>query len=222
MTAHFPQATDAIQAVDFTPRRSIYRELVKRLFDIVFVLCISIAVVPVVTVLAFLVAFDGGSPFFVQRRVGKNGRIFTMVKLRSMVPDADRKLAEYLHSEPTARAEWDLNQKLKCDPRITRIGALIRKTSMDELPQFWNVLIGDMSVVGPRPMMPSQRELYPGQAYFALKPGVTGFWQIGDRNNTSFAARARFDAEYYDRLSLWTDIRVIAKTIRVVLKGTGV
>lgn len=191
------------------------------MFDVIFVVGVSVLVLPLVVLLAALIAADGGNPFYVQRRVGKNGRIFRMVKLRSMVVDADRKLLEHLKTNAKAREEWALNQKLRDDPRVTKVGSLIRKCSLDELPQFWNVLRGEMSVVGPRPMMPSQRHLYPGQAYFALKPGVTGFWQITDRNSTSFAARARYDADYYSRVSFWTDLKVILNTVRVVLKGTG-
>ncbi|WP_319022420.1 MULTISPECIES: sugar transferase [unclassified Meridianimarinicoccus] len=207
--------------VDYTPRKSFYRSFFKRVFDILFVLAASIVAVPVTVLLALMIMSDGGSPFFVQRRVGKDGKIFNMVKLRSMVVDADRKLAAFLSQNEEARDEWNRNQKLKSDPRITFVGRIIRKTSLDELPQFWNVLLGDMSVVGPRPMLPSQRDLYPGQAYYALKPGVTGLWQVGDRNNTSFAARARYDADYYRIVSLKTDICVVLKTVRVVLRGTG-
>jgi lipopolysaccharide/colanic/teichoic acid biosynthesis glycosyltransferase len=186
------------------------------------VVAVSILVVPLVVVVALLVMLDGGSPFYTQQRVGKDGRVFSMFKLRSMVPNADRFLSEHLKSNPEALAEWNKTQKLRDDPRITLVGRVIRKTSLDELPQFWNVLIGNMSVVGPRPMMPSQRDLYPGQAYYALKPGVTGFWQIGVRNETSFAERAHYDAAYYRQVSFFTDIRVIAKTVQVVLRATGV
>lgn len=222
MTAHFPNSSDVIKGiVDYTPQQSLYRSVFKRAFDILFVLSASVVVVPVTLLLALVIAADGASPFFVQRRVGRDGRIFNMVKLRSMVVDADRKLAAYLAENSEAREEWTRCQKLKSDPRITLVGRFIRKTSLDELPQFWNVLRGDMSVVGPRPMLPSQRDLYPGQAYYALKPGVTGLWQVGDRNNSSFAARARFDAEYYGLVSLKTDLSVVLKTIKVVVRGTG-
>lgn len=222
MTAHFPNSSDVIKGiVDYTPQQSLYRSVFKRAFDILFVLSASVVVVPVTLLLALVIAADGASPFFVQRRVGRDGRIFNMVKLRSMVVDADRKLAAYLAENSEAREEWTRCQKLKSDPRITLVGRFIRKTSLDELPQFWNVLRGDMSVVGPRPMLPSQRDLYPGQAYYALKPGVTGLWQVGDRNNSSFAARARFDAEYYGLVSLKTDLSVVLKTVKVVVRGTG-
>ncbi|MFV0243679.1 MAG: sugar transferase [Qingshengfaniella sp.] len=223
MTAHFPHSPDTISGlVDYTPKRGVYREVFKRVFDITFVLLISVLLLPLVGLLALLVMMDGSAPFYIQKRVGKDGKVFRMVKLRSMLPDADRLLTEYLKKNPEAHAEWQRTQKLRRDPRITTVGRIIRKTSLDELPQFWNVLLGNMSVVGPRPMMPNQQELYPGQAYYALKPGVTGLWQVGDRNETSFAARARFDAEYYRILSFATDLIVIAKTIRVVLRGTGV
>ena len=115
----------------------------------------------------------------------------------------------------------DHNQKLKDDPRVTRLGRLIRKTSLDELPQFLNVLKGDMSVVGPRPMMVDQKALYPGTAYYSLRPGITGFWQISVRNESSFAERARFDTDYLRKLSFGTDLAVLWRTVSVVLKGTG-
>jgi lipopolysaccharide/colanic/teichoic acid biosynthesis glycosyltransferase len=208
--------------VDYTPKTGLYRSGLKRLFDVLFVLGSSIIVLPLVIVMSIIVSLDGGAPFYVQSRVGRNGRTFRMVKLRSMVKDADRKLAEYLSANPEAAAEWARTQKLRHDPRVTLIGRVLRRTSLDELPQFWNVLIGDMSVVGPRPMMPSQRDLYPGQAYYALRPGVTGLWQVGERNNTTFASRARFDADYYSIMSFWTDVVIILRTTRVVMRGTGV
>jgi lipopolysaccharide/colanic/teichoic acid biosynthesis glycosyltransferase len=208
--------------VDYTPKTGLYRSGLKRLFDVLFVLGSSIIVLPLVIGMSIIVSLDGGAPFYVQSRVGRNGRTFRMVKLRSMVKDADRKLAEYLSANPEAAAEWARTQKLRHDPRVTLIGRVLRRTSLDELPQFWNVLIGDMSVVGPRPMMPSQRDLYPGQAYYALRPGVTGLWQVGERNNTTFASRARFDADYYSIMSFWTDVVIILRTTRVVMRGTGV
>jgi lipopolysaccharide/colanic/teichoic acid biosynthesis glycosyltransferase len=164
---------------------------------------------------------DGKSPFYTQPRVGRNGHIFRMWKLRSMVADADARLGAYLDSNPERRREWDETQKLRDDPRITRVGRIIRKTSIDELPQLWNVLRGEMSLVGPRPMMPDQQAIYPGTAYYALRPGITGFWQTSVRNESSFADRARFDAQYFRDLSLGTDLVVMLRTVRVVLCGTG-
>jgi exopolysaccharide production protein ExoY len=146
----------------------------KRLFDLAFVALIALPVVLVLAVLSILVAMDGHSPFYVQKRLGMHGKVFRMYKLRTMVPNADKVLNAYLDSNPEARAEWDRNQKLRKDPRVTWIGRLIRKTSLDELPQFLNVLKGEMSVVGPRPMMTDQRDLYPGTEYFEMRPGITG------------------------------------------------
>lgn len=203
-----------------TPR-SLYRLGGKRLLDIVFVLLIALPVLAVVLPLALIILADGHSPFYGQERVGRNGRVFRMWKLRTMVPEADRALSELLDRDPAARSEWDLHQKLRRDPRVTAIGAFLRKTSLDELPQFWNVLVGDMSVVGPRPMMPNQRDLYPGKEYFDLRPGITGPWQTSDRHETSFSERARFDHRYYHDLSLATDVRVMMRTVSVVVSGTG-
>jgi exopolysaccharide production protein ExoY len=218
---YFEETLDAPVRDRDAPAANLYRRHVKRALDVVILLLAAPFVLPLVLVLALLVRRDGGSAFYCQDRVGLSGASFRLWKLRSMVPDADRLLEAHLESNPVARAEWDRTQKLKNDPRITPVGRFIRKTSLDELPQLWNVLIGDMSLVGPRPMMPSQTALYPGRAYYALRPGLTGFWQISSRNQTSFAARAAFDARYARRLSLGTDLRVLLATVRVVLRGTG-
>ena len=239
MTAHYPRidtasavssATGAGASVSprsrsaglpATRRPGLYRNGLKRLMDVVLVLLAAPVVLPVVLILAFGVAIDGGQPFYRQERVGKGGRIYRMWKLRSMVRDADNRLAAHLEADPAARLEWDVTQKLTRDPRITGFGAFLRRSSMDELPQLWNVLTGDMSLVGPRPMMPEQQALYPGRAYYALRPGITGTWQVSVRNTSSFADRARFDDAYDRSLSLVTDLRLLAATVRVVLRGTG-
>lgn len=201
--------------------RGVYRQFAKRAFDIGIVLLALIPVLIVLAPLCLLIMRDGHSPLYRQMRIGRNGRVFRMWKLRSMVHDADARLAAYLAENPRARAEWDHSQKLRNDPRVTPIGSVIRKTSLDELPQLFNVLLGDMSLVGPRPMMVDQRELYPGTAYFAMRPGITGIWQTSERNETSFSERAIYDARYFRELSLATDLLLIGKTFRVVLKGTG-
>jgi exopolysaccharide production protein ExoY len=117
--------------------------------------------------------------------------------------------------------EWDVTQKLKHDPRVTRFGQVLRRSSLDELPQLWNVLIGDMSLIGPRPMMTSQVALYPGKAYYSLRPGITGHWQTAGRNSTSFEARADYDTAYERDLCLGNDLRILMRTVTVVLKATG-
>lgn len=198
-----------------------YRRYLKRSFDVVAVVLAAPFVLPVVLLLALLVMRDGGPAFYTQDRVGRYGRMFRFWKLRSMVPDADHRLATYLAASPEAHAEWDRTQKLKEDPRITPLGRFMRKASLDELPQLWNVLRGDMSLVGPRPMMPQQQALYPGRAYHRLRPGLTGFWQISDRNEASFARRADYDRLYAQRMSFPTDVLILLMTVRTVLRGTG-
>ena len=200
---------------------NIYRNFFKPLFDAGFVLATAVFIAPVIIVMALLVSLDGNTPFYHQKRVGKHGRIFKMWKLRTMVPDADELLEKYLESNPEARAEWNATQKLKQDPRITRMGSILRKTSLDELPQVWNVLRGEMSLVGPRPMMCSQQELYPGSAYYNLRPGITGNWQVSDRNESEFKSRAEFDAIYDKDVSFGLDMWIIACTVFVVMRGTG-
>lgn len=202
-------------------RGGIYRNGLKRALDVCAVTLFLPIVLPVILLLALVVSRDGGQPFYSQERVGKGGRIYTMWKLRSMVKDADASLEAYLATDTEARAEWVVSQKLKTDPRITRFGRLLRKSSMDELPQLWNVLKGDMSLVGPRPMMPDQQEIYPGTAYYTLRPGITGMWQVSERNDSSFADRADFDAKYDREISPLTDLKLLIATVRVVLMGTG-
>ena len=201
--------------------RGLYRRYGKRVLDIALVVLAAPFVLPLVTALALLVALDGGRPFYTQMRVGMHGRHFRMWKLRSMVVDADARMAAHLAADPEARREWDETQKLRRDPRVTQFGAFLRKSSLDELPQLWNVLLGDMSLVGPRPMMTQQEPLYPSPAYYAVRPGVTGYWQTAGRGRTSFAARAHYDAAYVEDLSLPTDIAVLARTVSVVVRGTG-
>ena len=228
MTLHIRQTlpgTDIDQLVNaaFTssePKR-VYRDSFKRGLDIALVLMAAIPVGLIMLVCALLVARDGGSPFYTQTRVGRFGKTFKMWKLRSMVANADVALEEYLSENPAARIEWNRNQKLRNDPRITKVGQILRKTSLDELPQLWNVLKGDMSLVGPRPMMVDQQPLYPGSAYYALRPGLTGFWQVSVRHESSFAERAQYDAEYLSKVTLAQDISVMWKTVSVVTKGTG-
>lgn len=207
--------------VDLEARPGIYRNYFKRLLDTAVIVLAAPVVVPVVAFLAILVARDGSSPFYWNQRVGRNGVEFSMLKLRTMVPDADELLEAHLASDPFAKAEWDSSQKLKADPRITRIGRILRKLSLDELPQLWNVLKGDMSLVGPRPMLPEQRAMYPGLSYYALRPGITGPWQVSDRNECEFAKRAEHDKTYDGDVSFFTDLALLTKTVGVVIKGTG-
>ena len=199
----------------------VYVRSFKRALDLLIVAVVCLPVMAVLLILAAIVALDGHAPLYVQDRVGRGGRVFRLFKLRTMVPDADAVLAQTLARNPAARAEWSKYQKLRDDPRITPVGRLLRKSSLDELPQLINVVLGEMSIVGPRPIMDNQRSIYPGTEYYDLRPGITGFWQISVRNDSSFSDRAQFDRQYHGEVSLATDLRVMARTVQVVLRGTG-
>lgn len=202
--------------------RQMYLNVGKRIMDIALVLLSAPITLPVVLFCAIALWIEGGSPFYRQDRLGKGGALFSILKLRSMVQNADAKLEECLASDPALREEWDTTQKLKKDPRVTPLGSFLRATSLDELPQLWNVLKGDMSLVGPRPMLPEQLSMYgEPEAYFALKPGITGIWQVSARNENHFAYRAQIDAVYYAGVSAWSDVVLMAKTFGVVLRRTG-
>lgn len=216
-----PIQTKAAKSERRPRRQTIYRHGAKRFLDIALVLLSLPISLPLIFGMMGIVALDGHNPIYRQKRLGRGGRVFGLVKIRTMVPGADALLESHLRTHPEARREWDETQKLKCDPRITRIGCVLRKTSLDELPQLWNVLKGDMSLVGPRPMMVDQEALYPGKAYFDLRPGITGPWQISERNETSFAERAGFDNRYLDSLSFSGDVAILLRTVNVVLRGTG-
>jgi lipopolysaccharide/colanic/teichoic acid biosynthesis glycosyltransferase len=229
MTLHFSShAVDAVtnDAIETSVKNShstsgVYRDFFKRFFDIALTVLSAPVVVPAVLLMALLVSLDGGNPFYSQLRVGKDGRTFRMWKLRSMVHNADQLLEAYLANDPAARAEWDSTQKLKKDPRITFVGRFLRKSSMDELPQLLNVFNGTMSLVGPRPMMLCQEDSYTGRGYYRLRPGITGLWQVSDRNHGQFIGRVYFDDLYDRTVSLKTDVQVLLQTFAVVLRGTG-
>lgn len=194
---------------------------VKRAMDICSTILLGVVTLPIVLVAALLVRRDGGPAFYRQQRLGRDGRVFEIWKLRSMVQDADGHLERYLAENPEAKAEWDRHQKLKIDPRITPIGRFLRKYSIDELPQLWNVFKGDMSLVGPRPMFPSQRVMYPGSACFELRPGITGLWQTSARNASAFSDRADYDQRYARDISFLLDMTIMFRTVGIVLRGTG-
>ena len=228
MTLHYTNLDELAdistpQQVNPRPRRyrGVYRNGLKRAFDTLIIVMALPFVLPVLAAMICLVARDGGKPFYSQTRIGRDGRRFRMWKMRTMVTDADQRLAAYLAADPAARREWDSTQKLKNDPRITRIGSFLRKTSLDELPQLWNVVNGTMSLVGPRPMMVDQQSIYFGQGYYNLRPGITGFWQVSDRNEGTFCGRVDFDDAYDRELSFSTDVAVLARTFGVVLRCTG-
>ncbi len=202
-------------------RPGLYARLVKRPLDLVLLLMMLPFVLPMIALLAVVIMTDGGPALYSQERIGRGGRIFRMWKLRSMTVNADAELAQLLEGDAAARTEWEETQKLRNDPRVTWIGRVIRISSLDELPQLWNVLVGDMSFVGPRPFLPEQMALYPGESYYKMRPGLTGYWQTSQRNESSFRERATYDNLYYSELSLLTDLRLLSRTVNVVLRGTG-
>ncbi|MBW6506300.1 MAG: sugar transferase [Rhodobacteraceae bacterium] len=216
------QDLDVAHGVDWSPRPAGYRG--KQIFDTLLVLAALPLLAPVIAVLWCLVKLDGGPGFFGHKRVGFGGRAFTCWKLRTMVPDAERRLQAELAANRALAQEWQRHQKLKNDPRVTRIGAFLRRSSLDELPQIWNVLMGDMSLVGPRPFTPDQLPLYVdagGSSYFRVRPGITGPWQVYGRNATRFVERVQFDDTYSHGGTLFGDILLVAQTAKVVLKMTG-
>ena len=203
---------------------SEYRDGLKRWIDIGGILVLSPLVIPLVTVLWVLAKLGGGTGFYRHLRVGMNGKTFWCWKIRTMVPDASTRLAAHLLMCPDAAQEWAQNYKLANDPRITRLGGFLRKTSMDELPQLWNVLRGEMSLVGPRPVPKDELKEYAGfdWAYLKLRPGITGAWQVSGRNGISYRERVRMDVAYLFEMSVKKDFQILWSTIGVVLRKTGI
>ena len=200
-------------------------KMAKRLLDILGGFCGLIVLIPLTIGIwiANKIAKDNGPIFFTQERIGKNGKMFKMYKYRSMVVDSEEKLKQYLEENEEAREEFKIYKKLKNDPRITKVGKFIRKTSLDEFPQFINVLKGEMSLVGPRPYMEREKEDINGFFRYitSCKPGITGLWQTRGRSNTTFTDRLTMDMEYYYNHTLKTDIKLIYKTVEKVVKKEG-
>ncbi|MCA6975829.1 undecaprenyl-phosphate galactose phosphotransferase WbaP [Pectobacterium carotovorum] len=196
---------------------------IKRTFDIFGALAIVTILSPILISLLYLVSKDGGSAIYGHERVGRNGKKFKCLKFRSMVINSQEVLNELLENSPEARAEWEKDFKLKNDPRITKVGQFIRKTSLDELPQLFNVLKGEMSLVGPRPIIEDELDKYAGDVdyYLMAKPGMTGLWQVSGRNDVDYDTRVYFDSWYVKNWSLWNDIAILFKTVSVVLKRDG-
>lgn len=196
----------------------------KRAFDIGAAALFLATFIALILLLALAVATDGRWPFFGHTRVGLGGREFRCWKIRTMVPDAEARLQLVLSSDLAARVEWARDRKLRKDPRVSPLGAILRRTSLDELPQFWNVLRGDMSLVGPRPVTRDEMERYgaAASAYLAVRPGLTGKWQVEGRNSITYEERVQMDAQYVRELSFWTDLKLLARTLPAVLRRTGV
>jgi undecaprenyl-phosphate galactose phosphotransferase len=183
-----------------------------------------VVILPVMAAIAILIRLDSPGPaIFKHRRVGRHGRSFPCYKFRTMVPNAQELLAQYLASDPAIRAEWERDFKLKDDPRVSRIGKFLRATSLDELPQLFNVLRGEMSLVGPRPIVTGEVEKYGDYIhdYYLVRPGITGLWQVSGRSDTSYDERVRLDSWYVRNWTPWLDVVLLMKTVGVVLKGRG-
>jgi Undecaprenyl-phosphate galactose phosphotransferase WbaP len=196
----------------------------KRLVDIGLVLFGGLVISPVLLLVALLVRLTSpGSIFYAQERIGEGGRRFKVWKYRTMTQDADKALATYLKNHPELQAEWEASFKLKDDPRITPIGGFLRKFSVDELPQLWNVLKGEMSLVGPRPIVDAEVGRYNGtfHLYTRVKPGITGMWQVSGRSDIRYGDRVRLDEYYVRNWSFWLDIYILARTVGTVLSRRG-
>lgn len=204
-------------------RDSHYARWGKRVFDIALGLLLLPLLLPIVLILCALVSLDGGLPVFGHRRIGKDGREFRCWKIRSMVVDAQERLQKHLAENPEAAAEWQRNFKLENDPRITPIGRFLRKSSLDELPQLFNVFRGEMSFVGPRPVVRDELVRYGlhQRLYLSMRPGVTGLWQVSGRNDVSYDQRIAMDVRYARNVSLAEDARIVAKTATSVVGLTG-
>ncbi|RZS40326.1 exopolysaccharide production protein ExoY [Limnobacter thiooxidans] len=198
------------------------RSTLKRIFDILFSLLVLCLLSPFLLMAVLLVGLDGGPVFYYQRRVGLHGETFKCWKFRTMVVNAEMVLKHLIESDEKIAKEWNTTQKLQVDPRITWIGKWLRRCSIDELPQFINVLNGSMSVVGPRPFAREQMGLYNNAAlakYLSVKPGLTGSWQVYARHDTTFACRAKYDELYVDQASFAMDLALVAKTPLAMLRG---
>jgi len=194
----------------------------KRVVDVLGAIVLAVVFSPLMVAVALVLSRRGGV-LYKHKRVGAGGRIFECLKFRTMIPDADRVLKEMLASDDSLMAEWVLNHKLRKDPRVTWIGRFLRKTSLDELPQLWNGVRGDMSLVGPRPVIREELLRYGRNAgvYLAARPGITGLWQTTGRNDTNYRRRVVMDVYYVRNQTVWLDLWILAKTTFVVLEGTG-
>ncbi|HEY6458255.1 MAG TPA: sugar transferase [Steroidobacteraceae bacterium] len=198
-------------------------EAAKRLLDIVGALTLAVLLSPLLLVVGLVLARDRGPIIYSHSRTGRHGRSFDCLKFRTMVPNAEQVLRELLHNDPDMQREWMRNQKLRNDPRITAIGRFLRRTSLDELPQLWNVLKGEMSLVGPRPVVREEWARYGHRLdhYLTAKPGVTGLWQVMGRSDCCYRRRVALDTYYVRKRNLFLDMFILLQTVRVVFRGRG-
>jgi len=198
----------------------------KRFFDVIFSIFAITISLPIMILIALIIKLtDKGSIFFKHERIGYKGKPFKVLKFRTMYPDAERRLKKILEEDPKAKEEWEKTFKLKKDPRVTPVGKFLRKYSLDELPQFFNVLKGDMSIVGPRPVVKEELQKYyknKADIYKSVKPGMTGYWQVEGRSDVEdYVKRVNMDIWYIYNQSFWLDLKIILKTIWIILTGKG-
>lgn len=205
----------ALPAPRYTP--------IKRIVDIAGSLVLAVVFAPLIVVIVVLMQREGGSIIYKHRRIGRHGKAFECLKFRTMVPNADQVLRDLLERDPAIKAEWVSDHKLRSDPRVTRLGRFLRRTSLDELPQLWNVVRGDMSLVGPRPVVREELLRYGRnvRTYLSAKPGITGLWQVKGRNDTDYRRRVVLDTYYVRNQNLLLDLYILFQTTRVVLGGSG-
>jgi lipopolysaccharide/colanic/teichoic acid biosynthesis glycosyltransferase len=212
------------QTIGLERDRKALFPIAKRSLDIIGAGIGLVLLSPFFLIVALLVRADGGPAFFAHQRVGRGGKLFGCLKFRSMVVDSQSRLEALLANDPAARAEWEATRKLKNDPRITPIGRFLRSTSLDELPQLINVLRGEMSLVGPRPVQEAEIDRYYGASaahYMAVRPGITGLWQVSGRSETSYESRVALDVAYVSRPSLLADLSILLRTPVAVLSRRG-
>lgn len=204
--------------------KSATNRFIKRLFDIVFSILAMPVLLPAIGIIGLIIRLETpGFAIYTQDRIGKKGKTFRCYKFRTMYKDAEEQLREMIESSETLRNEWEQNWKLREDPRVTKIGRFLRKSSLDELPQIFNVMKGEMSIVGPRPYLPREKADIKENIRIicSAKPGITGLWQVSGRSNTSYRYRVKLDTWYIMNWSLWLDIAILFKTVRVILKAEG-
>ncbi len=224
MDSNLDLSSNTLLASRILDRNLVPKNRIARVLDIAMILLAAPYIFLAFLVIMILIKLDSNGPvFYRQARIGRQGRKFYVYKFRTMVQNADQILQTYLNHSPELKAEWLATHKLKQDPRVTRVGAVLRKLSLDELPQLWNIWIGDMSVIGPRPIVDAEVEKY-GKCfnlYIQIRPGLTGLWQVSGRNNTTYERRVELDEYYILNRSLKLDLQILWKTVFVVLKKDG-
>ncbi|MDE3104766.1 MAG: sugar transferase [Acidobacteriota bacterium] len=217
------QRPKPVRAIE-NPAGTFRYRVLKRGLDVLLVLLFAPVLIPLLSVVAWAIVLTSKGPlFYSHRRIRKSGEFFSMWKFRTMCVNSTEVLEQYLATHPEARAEWNRCHKLKDDPRVTPVGGFLRRYSLDELPQLWNVLCGQMSLVGPRPIVAAEVEKYKDDFgyYCRVKPGLTGLWQVSGRSTLTYDQRVALDCEYVRRWSLWMDLRILWKTMFSVIRQDG-